>query len=59
MRLERWLHDWDVFLLITLTGLLTGLAVFMATGANLAACRYAASHAHIPARSYAGVCEHP
>lgn len=63
MRLERWLHAWDVFLLIMFIGLLTGLITFMVTDTHPAACRHTISHTagrmHIPVRSATWVCQHP
>lgn len=59
MRLERWLHDWDVLLVILAVGLLTGLAVFMAADTHPDACRQAVNHMHVPIRSFTWVCSHP
>jgi hypothetical protein len=59
MRLERWLHDWDIFLAIMLTGLLTGLITFMAFDPHPAACRHLVT-AHVPGRAHiAWVCSRP
>lgn len=59
MRLKRWLHEWDTFLLILVTGILAGLITFMAFDANPVACHAAVTHMHAPARSFTWVCAHP
>lgn len=54
-RFRRWLDDWDVFLMIMLTGLLTGLITFMASDAHPGGCHRAL--AGRPALAW--VCERP
>jgi hypothetical protein len=58
MRLERWLHEWDVFLLILAVGLLTGLITYMAFDTHPASCHLALSH--LPGRAhFTWVCSRP
>lgn len=53
--LGRWFRDWDVFLAIMATGLLTGLIVFMATDSHPAGC-----HRVLAGRPVlAWICSHP
>jgi hypothetical protein len=58
VKLERWLHEWDTFLLIMAVGILTGLITFMAFSPHPAACRQALAHA--PGKAHiTWACEHP
>lgn len=57
-RFRRWLDDWDVFIMIMLTGLLTVLVVFMGSDAHPEACHQALSH-HVAADRFTWVCSHP
>jgi len=64
MRLERWMHEWDVFALIMAVGLLTGLLTFMAFDVHPGTCRHVVTHAlgkmHAPAKAHlTWVCDRP
>lgn len=58
MKLERWLHEWDVFILIMTVGILTGLITFMAFNPSPGSCRQAL--AHTPGKAHiTWACERP
>jgi hypothetical protein len=58
MKLERWLHEWDVFILIMAVGVLTGLITFMAFNPHPASCQQMMAHS-AGRTHFAWVCDHP
>jgi hypothetical protein len=58
VKLERWLHEWDTFILIMAVGVLTGLIVFMAFNPSPASCQRMVVHS-AGRTPLSWVCEHP